>query len=75
MPRILTRGVKPNSLALSADIINIADAPSDIADEVPAVTVPLTGSKTGRSVDRLSAVVSGRITSSSSTNVNAPSAS
>ena len=69
IPRILARGVKPNAFALAADITNIAEAPSESAEEVPAVTVPFTGSNTGRNADKLSAVVSGRITSSCSTNV------
>ena len=72
---ILARGLRPSSLALSADISNIAEAPSDNADDVPAVTVPFTGSNTGRKLARLSIVVSGRITSSKSYNFNTPSAS
>ena len=75
IPRILARGVKPSSLARSADITNIADAPSDNAEEVPAVTVPFTGSNTGRKPPSVSIVVSGRITSSCSMSVNAPIAS
>lgn len=47
--RILARGVSPNSLALAADMMSMADAPSDKADDEPAVTVPLTGSKTALS--------------------------
>ncbi len=33
-------GFKPSSLALSTDVINDADAPSVINDELAAVTVP-----------------------------------
>ena len=41
-------GFSPNSFAFLADIIKTADAPSEIAEEFPAVTVPETGLKTGR---------------------------
>ncbi|MNO73104.1 hypothetical protein D3C76_640630 [compost metagenome] len=64
MARTLARGVSPSALARSALITSMAAAPSDRAEEVPAVTVPLTGSNTGRSWLRVSTVVSGRITSS-----------
>ena len=46
--RIFARGVKPRALARSALMISMADAPSDKADEVPAVTVPPFGLKAGR---------------------------
>ncbi|MNP69318.1 hypothetical protein D3C76_1653990 [compost metagenome] len=64
MARTLARGVRPSALARSALITSMAAAPSDRAEEVPAVTVPLTGSNTGRNWLRVSTVVSGRITSS-----------
>ena len=66
---------KPSSFAFSSLITNIADAPSESAEDVPAVTVPDAGLNTGRSFDRPSTVVSGRITSSSSTKISEPSAS
>ena len=47
MPRIRAMGAIPTSLARCPDITIIADAPSDNADELPAVTVPFTGSNTG----------------------------
>lgn len=62
--RTRARGVRPNSRALLSLITSIAAAPSDRADEVPAVTVPVTGSNAGRRVESASTVVSGRITSS-----------
>jgi acetyl-CoA acyltransferase len=40
---------RPSALAFSSLMISIAEAPSDNADEVPAVTVPFAGSNTGRS--------------------------
>ncbi len=49
IPLMRARIFKPSSLAFSSLMINIADAPSDSADDVPAVTVPFAGSKTGRS--------------------------
>ena len=72
---IRARGVRPSAFARSADISNIADAPSEIAEDVPAVTVPLTGSNTGRRPAKVSTVVSGRITSSWSMSFNTPSVS
>ncbi|CSA83462.1 Uncharacterised protein [Vibrio cholerae] len=56
--------VKPSALAFCSLITNIAEAPSESAEEVPAVTVPLAGSNTGRSSANPATVVSGRITSS-----------
>jgi hypothetical protein len=64
MPRIFARGVRPKALAFSADITSIADAPSDNADELPAVTVPSFGSNTGFKAARASRLASGRMTSS-----------
>ncbi len=61
---ILALMVSPRDLAFSSDMISIAAAPSDRADEEPAVTVPEAGSNTGRNCDNPSTVVSGRITSS-----------
>ena len=40
-------GFNPSSLARLWDIISTADAPSEIAEEFPAVTVPETGLNTG----------------------------
>ena len=61
---IFALGFKPNSAARSADIITMPDAPSVICDDVPAVTVPPFGLKTGRSPAKPSSVVSSRIVSS-----------
>ena len=61
---IFALGLIPKANAFSSLITTKHDAPSDKADEVPAVTVPFTGSNTGRSCARVSSVVSGRITSS-----------
>ncbi len=73
--RIRARGVKPNDFALDSLIISIAEAPSDKADDVPAVTVPFTGSNAGRKAARPDRFVSGRMTSSKSKRFNTPSAS
>ena len=43
------RGFKPRSFAFCADIIKTAEAPSEIAEEFPAVIVPEAGLKTGGS--------------------------
>ena len=64
IPQIRARGVKPKSLAFCADMISIADAPSDKADDVAAVTVPPLGSNTGRNAANDCRLASGRITSS-----------
>ena len=53
----------------------IADAPSDNADEVAAVTVPPLGSKAGRNFCICSIVASGRITSSTVHSCKRPAAS
>ncbi|MNE89799.1 hypothetical protein D3C77_571020 [compost metagenome] len=62
--RMRARAFRPSDLARDSLMINMAEAPSDSAEEVPAVTVPLTGSNAGRNAARLATVVSGRITSS-----------
>ena len=59
---------------LSADIISIAEAPSDICEDCPAVTVPC-GLKEGFNAARSASVVSGRIVSSAATDISAPLAS
>ena len=64
--RITARGFKPNACARSADMSSIADAPSDNAEDVAAVTVPPFGSNTGRNAWNASRLASGRITSSMS---------
>ena len=48
MARMRARAFKPKSLARDSLIISIAEAPSDKAEELPAVTVPFTGSNAGR---------------------------
>ena len=47
MERIFTRGLRPSALARSQLITSIAEAPSEIADDEPAVTVPPFGSNAG----------------------------
>ena len=66
-PLKYANGFRPNSFALSSDITNVTDAPSDNWDELPAVTEPFSGSKTGLREDRPSRVVSGLLHSSLST--------
>ncbi|MNE30371.1 hypothetical protein D3C81_319020 [compost metagenome] len=73
--RITARGFKPNACARSADISNIAEAPSDKAEDVAAVTVPPFGSNTGRNALNDSRFASGRITSSMSQRILKPFAS
>ncbi len=73
--RITARGFKPNACARSADISNIAEAPSDKAEDVAAVTVPPFGSNTGRNALNASRFASGRITSSMSQRILKPFAS
>ncbi len=73
--RITARGFKPNACARSADISNIAEAPSDNAEDVAAVTVPPFGSNTGRKAWNDSRLASGRITSSMSHSCLKPFAS
>ncbi len=65
-------GCKFNACARSADIIIIAEAPSESAEEVPAVTVPPLGLNTGRNAASFSNEVSGRMTSSISHNCLKP---
>jgi hypothetical protein len=62
----LTRamGWSPRALARSRDITRRPEAPSEMAEELPAVTVPLLGSKAGLRAARASRVASSRITSS-----------
>ena len=62
--RTRARGFSPSSRARLSLISSIAAAPSERAEEVPAVTVPVTGSNAGLSAASASTVVSGRITSS-----------
>ncbi len=50
METILARGFSDISSATPAVMTNIADAPSVICDDEPAVTVPLTGSNAGLSL-------------------------
>ncbi len=64
MERILAIGAFPSSFAFSADMTRSAAAPSEMAEELPAVIVPFFGSKAGLSAASPSSVVSGRITSS-----------
>ena len=73
IPLIAASGFKFNSFALFSDIKISAEAPSAIAEELPAVTVPNLGSNTGLRADRLSKFVSGRITSSVSASIVVPS--
>ena len=68
-------GFRPSSSAFSADITRRADAPSEMAEEFPAVTVPPFGLKAGRSLARFSTEESGRTTSSLSTTIKQPSES
>ena len=56
-------------------MISIAEAPSDSAEAVPAVTVPFLGSNTGLSAWNASKLASGRITSSTVHNCRLPSES
>ena len=67
-------GFKPRLLALSALMISVQLAPSEIAELFPAVTEPF-GLKAGLSLPRSSRLASGRTTSSKSTRTGAPSAS
>ena len=60
------RGVSPSSRARLSLITSNAAAPSESAEELPAVTVPFTGSNAGFSAASPSRLVSSRITSSKS---------
>ncbi len=73
--RIRATGSSPSACARSADITSMAEAPSEICDEVPAVTVPPCGLNAGGRLARPSRVVSGRMVSSCSTSASAPAAS
>jgi len=57
-------GVSPSALARLADITSTAAAPSEMAEEFPAVTVPPLGLKAGASRPSSSRLASGRTTSS-----------
>src|SRR3546814_18867737 len=65
MLTILASGLRPSALALSADMINVHDAPSEIAELLPAVTLPL-GLTAGLSLPRSARLASGRPPSSKS---------
>lgn len=54
-PVILARGVRFSSLSLEGETRTSADAPSEMGDALAAVTVPVLGMKTGRTVLSLSA--------------------
>src|SRR3546814_1185166 len=53
MLTILASGLRPSALALSADMINVHDAPSEIAELLPGVTLHL-GLNAGLSLPRRS---------------------
>ena len=57
------RGVRPSSLAFSSLMISAADAPSQICELLPAVTLP-SGWNAGFRLASVSAVVPGRMPSS-----------
>ncbi len=57
---ILARGVRPSSSAFSRVITRTAAAPSEICEELPAVTLP-SSLKAGFSWESFSSEVSGRI--------------
>src|SRR6266404_25343 len=65
-PRKKPRGRTPSAFARSADMMSVAEAPSENWEELPAVTVP-PALKAGGSLARPSSVVSGRLHSSRST--------
>jgi hypothetical protein len=69
-PISASRGA-PSSSALARDMTTTAQAPSEIWDEEPAVTVP-SAENAGRSLASVSAVVSGRTPSSSVTMSGSP---
>ena len=73
--RTRARGTRPRAVARSALMTSMAEAPSEMAEDEPAVTVPFFGSKAGGSAARPSRLVSGRMTSSTSHSISAPSAS
>ena len=60
-------GFNPSSSALSSDITKLTEAPSDNCEELPAVTEPFSGSKTGFNPAKPSNVVPGLLHSSLST--------
>ena len=60
-------GFNPSSRAFSSDITKFTEAPSDNCDELPAVTVPFSGSNTGFNPPKPSNVVPGLLHSSLST--------
>ncbi len=68
-------GSRPSAWARSALITAMPEAPTESAEEVPAVTVPPRGSNTGLSSAILSRLASARITSSRCTRIRRPSAS
>ncbi len=61
---IRAMGFTPNSLALSADMMTMALAPSFTPDEFPAVTFPVFGMKAEGSAARSAIVSPGRKCSS-----------
>ena len=69
---IRANGLRPSAIALAPDINNMAEAPSESAEDVAAVTVPFFGSNTGRNLAKDSRLVSGRITSSRPTLISRP---
>jgi hypothetical protein len=68
-------GFSPRAWAFSADIISIAEAPSEICEDCPGVTVPPLGLNEGLSLARPSMLVSGRMVSSTVTDTSAPASS
>ncbi len=68
------RAVSPSSLAFSALMVSSAEAPSVICELLPAVILP-SSLKAGRSPASFSAVVPGRIPSSTESTWSLPSSS
>src|SRR5690606_41307453 len=58
----ISRGLSPSCLAFSSLMISTAEAPSEICDELPAVTLP-SSLKAGLRLASVSAVVPGRMPS------------
>ena len=65
-PRKKPIGFTPSAFARSADMMSVAEAPSENCEELPAVTLPV-ALNAGGSLARPSSVVSGRLHSSLST--------
>jgi len=72
MALIRAMGASPSARARSRDITSSAEAPSEMAEELPAVMVPRLGSKAGLSAARASRLVSPRTTSSWSNSAEKP---